>query len=172
MNADGARIVLKDTTHPGNIGAAARAMKTMGFSRLVLAAPKTLIDSQSRAMAAGAADILDCVQICEDLPEAVGECAHVFGFSARPRDLSPAQTSVRQAAATAAEKLAAGEKIAFVFGGERSGLDNDAMRRCGYAVHIPAASAAARRRSLNLAQAVQIAVYELRLALHGNIAKP
>ena len=165
-----ARFALKDTTHPGNIGAAARALKTMGFSRLYLAAPKTLIDSQSRALASGAADILEKTNICETLPAALRECTHVFGFSARPRDLSPARLSVREAAKTAAEKLKAGGEIAFVFGGERSGLDNDAMLRCGYAAHIPAAG---RSSSLNLAQAVQIAAYELRLALRGETeAKP
>lgn len=156
------RFALKDTTHPGNIGAAARAIKTMGFARLYLAAPKTLIDAQARAMASGAVDILENTKICETLPEALRECAHVFGLSARPRELSPVRLSVREAAQTAAEKLRAGGEIAFVFGGERSGLDNEAMRRCGYAAHIPAAG---NSRSLNLAQAVQITAYELRLAL-------
>lgn len=164
-----ARFVLKDTTHPGNIGAAARAIHVMGFSRLVLAAPKTLMDSQTRAFAAGgAAAVLEKTLTRPGLPSAVSECALVVGFSARPRELSPKQDGVRGAAKAAAEILAAGGEAAFVFGGERSGLNNEDMRRCGIAARIPSA----RGGSLNLAQAVQIAAYELRLALRGEDAKP
>lgn len=154
-------VVLKDVTHPGNIGAAARAMKTMGLSRLRLAAPKTLIDSQARAMSAGALDVLGDAMVCDGLPEAIADCGRVFAFSARRRDLSPEAVSVRQAARLAVDAMQRGMPAAFVFGGERSGLSNEDMERAGYAVCIPSSSA---YWSLNLAQAVQIAAYELRLA--------
>ena len=159
------RIILKDTTHPGNIGATARAMKTMGLHRLTLAAPKTLIDGNSRALAAGALDILANATICEELSPAVAECSHVFALSARTRDFSPTAVSVRQAAIIAVKAAAAGGEVAFVFGGERSGLDNDDMRRSDYAVLIPGAD---KYYSLNLSQAVQITAYEWRQALFAD----
>lgn len=157
-----ARVVLHQTTHPGNIGATARAMKTMGISRLYLTAPRALIDSAARAMAAGALDVLGSAEVCEELSPALADCAHVFAFTARPRDFSPTSLNVREAGALAAEKLAAGGETAFLFGGERSGLSNDEVRRAGFVVAIPSSAA---YWSLNLAQAVQIAGYELRCAV-------
>ena len=157
-----ARMVLVETTHPGNIGSAARAMKTMGLRRLYLSSPRTLVDSSSRAMAAGALDILGDAVVCDDLAAAIADCAHVFALSARPRDLSPTTVSVHAAATIAAAKMAAGDEVAFVFGGERSGLSNADMRRAAYAVYIPVSG---DYWSLNLAQAVQIAAYELRRAV-------
>ena len=156
------RVVLKDTTHPGNIGATARAMKTMGLRRLYLVSPRTLIDSQSRALAAGALDVLADAVVCETLSEALAECAAVFAFTARRRDLSPTFITARDGGGVAAKNLAAGGEVAFVFGGERSGLTNEDVQRAGYAVEIPTAAA---YFSLNLSQAVQIAVYELRQAI-------
>ncbi|MGU9951457.1 MAG: RNA methyltransferase [Gammaproteobacteria bacterium WSBS_2016_MAG_OTU1] len=156
------RIVLKDTTHPGNIGAAARAMKTMGVERLYLTAPRTLIDEKSRALAAGATDVLDNVTILPTLPKTIADCTHVFALTARRRDLSPPEINARQAGEIAAHKLADGGEVAFVFGGERSGLENEDIERAGYAVSIPTSGA---YWSLNLSQAVQIVMYELRQAV-------
>lgn len=155
------RIVLHRTTHPGNIGATARAMKTMGLQRLYLSAPRTLIDSAARAMASGALDVLAAAKVCETLEGALSECSHVFAFSARPRDFSPTPADARGAAQIAIAKAASGGEVALLFGGEQSGLSNEDMRLAGYAVNIPSSSA---YWSLNLAQAVQIAAYELRLA--------
>ena len=157
-----ARIVLKDTTHPGNIGAAGRAMKTMGLTRLMLAAPRTLLDSQSRAMAAGAVDILGDMEVHDDLDGALLGAGCVFGFTARRRAEGPEPLSVRDAGLEAARRMRSGTEIAFLFGGERSGLENEDVARCRYAVEIPANP---DYSSLNLSQAVQVAGYELRRAL-------
>lgn len=156
------RVVLKNTTHPGNIGATARAMKTMGVKRLYLAAPHTSIDTQARALAAAAADVLAAATLCETLPAALAECTHVFAYTARNRDESPTKLTPRRAGEIAARLLINGGEVAFLFGGERSGLANSDLTCARYAVSIPVSSAC---RSLNLAQAVQIAVYELRQAL-------
>ena len=157
-----ARIVLKDTTHPGNIGAAARAMKTMGLRRLVLAAPRTMLDSQSRAMAAGAVDVLGAMEIHDDLDGALAGAGCVFAFTARRRAEGDAPLSARRAGVEAARLILAGGEAAFLFGGERSGLSNEDVARCRYAAEIPANP---EYSSLNLSQAVQIAGYELRRAL-------
>ena len=162
-----ARIVLKDTTHPGNIGAAARAMKTMGLRRLVLAAPRTLLDSRSRAMAAGAVDILGAMEIHDDLDGALTGAGCVFAFTARRRAEGDAPLSARRAGVEAARLMTAGGEAAFLFGGERSGLSNEDVARCRYAVEIPANP---EYSSLNLSQAVQIAGYELRRALLEDFA--
>ena len=157
-----ARIILKDTTHPGNIGAAARAMKTMGLTRLMLAAPRTLLDSQSRAMAAGAADILGDMEVHDNLDGALLGAGCVFGFTARRRAEGESPLSVREAGLEAARRMRAGTEAAFLFGGERSGLENEDIARCRYTVEIPANP---DYSSLNLSQAVQVAGYELRRAL-------
>ena len=157
-----AAVILKDTTHPGNIGAAARAMKTCGLQHLYLISPQTLIDEKSRAMAAGATDILDGAKSCDKLIDAIGDCAAVFAYTARRRDLSPPQRYSAQAGELAAKHIRRGERIALLFGGEQSGLDNDSLRAANYAVEIPANP---KYSSLNLAMAVQIASYDLRRAL-------
>lgn len=164
--AHNAAVILKDTTHPGNIGAAARAMKTCGLRRMILTSAKTLIDEQSRAMAAGADDILDDAITCETLADAIFDCTAVFAYTARRRDLSPPQVHSAKAGELAAEHIRRGGKIALLFGGEQSGLDNDSIRASTYAAEIPANP---QYSSLNLAMAVQIASYDLRRAL---IASP
>jgi len=157
------RIVLVSTSHPGNIGAAARAMKTMGLSRLVLVNPRRFPDREADALAAGASDLLAAVRVCATLEEALQGTAVSFGFSARSRELSHVSTSVREAAAEAV--AAAGDAdVALVFGAEMSGLTNEELIRCGRVVHIPTA---AQFSSLNLAQAVQVAAYEVRVAAGG-----
>ncbi|MCH9705369.1 MAG: RNA methyltransferase [Proteobacteria bacterium] len=154
-------VVLKDTTHPGNIGSVARAMKTMGLSRLLLVAARTQIDATSRALSAGATDILDNAEWQQTLPEALTEFTHVYAFSARRRDMSPRCLSPQEAATEAMGQVRQGGRAAFIFGGERSGLENEDILQATAIIEI---AANPEFPSLNLAQAVQIAAYELRQA--------
>src|SRR6266850_3693528 len=149
------RIVLCRPSHPGNIGAAARAMKAMGLSDLRLVAPERYPAPEAGWMATNAADVLKAAVIHETLGEAVKDCVAAFALSARPREWSTQVLDVRAAAARAAEL--AGD-VAFVFGNEQAGLTNEEMLACQYLVHIPAHP---EFRSLNLAQAVQVVSYEL-----------
>lgn len=155
------RVVLVETSHPGNLGAVARAMKVMGLSRLTLVTPRVPVDAVARARASGADDVLDAAKIMPTLDEALTGCVFAVAATARPRQISPdahdARTAVQRAVAAAQE----GE-IAFVFGNETSGLSSDHVRRCQALGHIPAASGYS---SLNLAAAVQVFTYELRMAL-------
>lgn len=160
--ANNAAVILKDTTHPGNIGAAARAMKTCGLRRLLLTSPRTLIDEQSRAMAAGAAELLDNAKTFGNLADAIVDCTAVFAYTARRRDLSPPLVHSAKAGELAASHIRRGGRVALLFGGEQSGLDNDSIRASTYAVEIPANP---DYSSLNLAMAVQIAGYDLRRAM-------
>ena len=154
------RIVLCRPSHPGNIGAAARAMKTMGLRDLRLVAPKQHPAPESRAMSSGARDVLEAAIVHASLGEAIADCVAAFAMSARPRERSPQVLAVREAAPTALERAAQGP-VAIVFGNEAAGLTNEEMFACQFLVHIPAAD---EYSSLNLAQAVQVAAYELRLA--------
>ncbi|MEW6764214.1 MAG: RNA methyltransferase [Pseudomonadota bacterium] len=157
------RIVLVGTTHPGNIGSAARAMKTMGLSRLMLVAPKAAINDDSVAMASGATDILQSATCLDTLDETLRGCRWVVGASARLRDRPHELMTVRQAAMQAGEELGAGEgDVALVFGREHAGLTNEELGRCHAHMVIPANP---DYSSLNLSQAVQVAAYELRQAL-------
>lgn len=155
------RAVLVGTQHPGNIGAAARALKTMGFSRLVLVAPERFPHADASAMAAGADDLLASAVICETLAEAVADCRLVLGCTARSRRIALDELSPRQAARRAFSVANDAADVALVFGRERTGLDNDELQLCHAAVHIPANPAYS---SLNLAAAVQVLAYELRVA--------
>ena len=159
MKFDSIRIVLIATSHPGNIGSAARAMKTMGLSRLYLVSPQSYPDRRANDMAAGADDILANAVITASLPEALQGCQLVLGTSARPRDiallgLSPAET------AELIVKEAPGTEVAIIFGREHAGLTNEELLHCHYHIHIPTDAAFS---SLNLAQAVQIMAYEIRM---------
>lgn len=156
------RIVLVGTQHPGNIGSAARAMKTMGLSRLVLVAPERPPNAESSALAAGADDILAGAATVATLAEAVADCRHVLGCTARSRRVALEELHPREAAARTVAAAAAGAETALVFGRERTGLDNDELQLCHAAVHIPANP---DYSSLNLAAAVQVLAYETRLAL-------
>jgi len=151
------RVVLSHTSHPGNIGAAARAMKTMGFGELVLVAPRHFPDPDATAMAAGAADVLQAARVVSTLEAAIAECTLAVGFSARGRDLSHAPAALRELAPEILAAAKAGT-VALVFGNETSGLSNDELLRCQRLAHIPANPAYS---SLNLAAAVQVACYEL-----------
>jgi len=155
------RFVLVRTSHPGNIGAAARAIRTMGFERLSLVAPHRFPHAEAVALAAGALELLDDTVITPTLVDAVADCTLVLGCTARKRVVQLEELSPREAAARALAASAHGE-VAIVFGNERTGLENDELMSCHAAVHIPSVE---DFPSLNLAQAVQLLAYELRLAL-------
>lgn len=152
------RIVLVRTSHAGNIGSAARAMRTMGLADLVLVAPQRPIDDAARAFAAGGVDVLERAVHVPTLDAALAECVMVLGCTARSRTVSLPQLSPSQAAAALLEHARTGP-VALVFGNERTGLTNQEMTRCAAQVHIAADPG---YPSLNLAAAVQIAAYELR----------
>lgn len=158
------RIVLVGTQHPGNIGAAARAMKTMGLRRLVLVAPERFPHADAAAMAAGADDVLAAAELVPTLAEAVADCRLVLGCTARSRRIALDELLPAEAAARALGTAATGTTAALVFGRERTGLDNHELQLCHAAVHIPADPVYS---SLNLAAAVQVLCYELRLAMLG-----
>jgi len=155
------RFVLVRTSHPGNIGAAARAIRTMGFTRLSLVAPHRFPHADVTAMAAGADDVLAGAAVHPTLVEAIADCTLALGCTARRRGVQIPELSPREAAQRIAAARGQGE-IAIVFGNERTGLENDELMSCHYAVHIPSAE---DFPSLNLAQAVQVMAYEVRLAL-------
>ena len=161
---DRIRIVLVATSHPGNIGAAARAMLTMGLTRLVLVQPKRFPDPEATAMASGATAVLDAARIVGSLDEALAGCVLTVGLSARPREFAGRVLPARAAAAAALANAAHGD-VGIVFGGEMSGLSNDELARCALVATIPANAAYA---SLNLAAAVQVLAYELRVAATGD----
>jgi tRNA/rRNA methyltransferase len=154
------RIVLVRTRHPGNIGAAARAMLTMGLTRLVLVAPHRFPDAEAVALATGATGILDAASVVTSLDEALRDCGLVIGLSARPREYAGRVLALRDAAEEAVARTVTGD-VALVFGTEMSGLSNDELARCGIAATIPTSE---EYTSLNVAAAVQVAAYELRVA--------
>jgi tRNA/rRNA methyltransferase len=153
-------VVLSRTSHPGNIGAAARAMKTMGLGDLVLVAPRHFPHPEAVALAAGAADVLERARVVPTLADALADRTLAIGFSARGRDLSHPARDWRAAAPEAVAATADG-LVALVFGNETSGLSNDELLACQRHACIPANPDYA---SLNLAAAVQVACYELALA--------
>jgi len=154
------RIVLLNTSHPGNIGSAARAMKTMGLSRLYLVQPKSFPDDKATELAAGADDILENVVITDSINEAVKDCRLVIGASARERELTLPQLDPRQCAQQLTQEGDQGE-VALVFGNERTGLTTEQLQSCQYHVVIPANP---DYNSLNLAAAVQVLCYEIRMS--------
>ncbi|ENY71487.1 tRNA (cytosine(32)/uridine(32)-2'-O)-methyltransferase TrmJ [Aeromonas diversa] len=156
---DQVRIVLVNTSHTGNMGSAARAMKTMGLSNLVLVDPQTLPDGNANALAAGASDILASARIVPTLEEAVADCGLVIGTSARSRTLSWPMLDPREAGAKLVAE-GARQPVALVFGRERTGLTNEELQRCHFHVAIPANP---EYSSLNLAMAVQTLCYEVRM---------
>lgn len=157
--AERIRIVLVETSHPGNIGAAARAMKTMGLKRLVLVKPRRFPDPEAEWMAASAADMLARAQVVDTLEQAIADCHMVIGTSARSRRIPWPCEAPRVCAERAAVASLQGE-VALVFGREDSGLSNEELQRCNLHLHIPSH---ADYTSLNLAMAVQVVAYELRL---------
>ncbi|MDD5295657.1 MAG: RNA methyltransferase [Rhodocyclaceae bacterium] len=157
---DRIRIVLSHPSHPGNIGAAARAMKTMGLTRLVLVNPRSFPDAEATSRAAAAADVLENARVCASLSQALEGTTLAYALTARRRDLATATRWPRQAAAELVAGAALGE-VALVFGHETSGLSNEEVALCHAPVSIPTNPACS---SLNLGAAVQVLCYELRLA--------
>jgi tRNA/rRNA methyltransferase len=166
---DPTRFVLMHTSHAGNVGAAARAMKVMGFADLVLVQPRfadVLSREETVAMASGAADILVRARIVPSLGEALDGIHHVCATAMTPRDFGPPTFAPREHFRSL---LAGDQRIAFVFGSERFGMSNDDVYRCHACLSIPTD---ARYGSLNLAQAVQLIAYEWRMALGGFTVEP
>lgn len=151
------RIVLVNTSEPGNIGGVARAMKNMCLEHLVLVDPVQFPHAKATARASGADDLLARATVCQSLDEAIAGCGLVLGASARMRRLSWPQVDARQCA-TKVFTEAQQTPVAIVFGREHSGLTNEELERCHYLVHIPSNEAYS---SLNLAAAVQVVAYEL-----------
>ncbi|RQU10181.1 RNA methyltransferase [Burkholderia cenocepacia] len=165
------RFVLVEPSHPGNVGAAARALKTMGFSRLVLVAPRVphvQSDPDAIAMASGADDVLASAHVVPTLGEALSGVHWSIALTARTREYGPPRLAPRAAAAQASAQVGAGD-IALVFGNERTGLANEHVEQCSALAHIPANPAYS---SLNLAQAVQVLAYELRVAFLEQASEP
>lgn len=160
------RIVLVNTTHPGNIGAVARAMKNMGLSDLCLVAPKRFPDPEADARASGATDLLEAARVVESLEEALADCQLAVGTSARERHIPWPLINPRELGGIAAA-LPSTERMAIVFGREDRGLTNDELHLCHHHVHIPTNPDFS---SLNVAAAVQVVAYELRMALVEQVA--
>lgn len=154
------RIVLVGTQHPGNIGSAARAMKTMGLSRLMLVAPQRYPDPDAYALAAGANDLLDTAELHSTLASAVADCHLVLASTARKRSVPMPELTPREGAQRMLTAQSVGE-VALVFGRERTGLENEELQLCHAAICIPANP---EYSSLNLAAAVQVLAYEWRMA--------
>ena len=168
MNRDIVRIVLVETTHAGNIGAVARAMKTMGLADLALVRPRAYQTHECYARASGADDIIDNATVHADLQSALEDSAWVIGTSARLRSLRWPQYDAREAAAQVDVHSSAGP-VAIVFGRESSGLSNDELARCSALLTIPAEN---EFSSLNLGAAVQVVCYEIMMAsLAGRTAQ-
>jgi tRNA (cytidine32/uridine32-2'-O)-methyltransferase len=161
------RIVLVNTSHPGNIGAAARAMKTMGLSKLCLVSPKLFPHDKANEMASAAVDVLETAQVVPTLNDAIADCHLVIGTSARTRTIPWPLLTPRECA----EKMvseAKNKNVALVFGREQTGLTNEELHRCHYHVHIPSNP---EYSSLNIASAVQVLAYELRVASEAKPAE-
>lgn len=157
---DRVRIVLVNTSHPGNIGSAARAMKTMGLKDLWLVAPHDFPSHKADELASGATDLLSQATVVETMEEAVSDCHLVIGTSARSRAI-PWPLLMPREMAEKVKSEGEDHQIAIVFGREQSGLTNDELQRCHFHIQIPANP---EYSSLNLAAAVQVVAYELRLA--------
>jgi TrmH family RNA methyltransferase len=162
---DNIRFVLVGTTHPGNIGAAARAMKTMGLSNLHLVTPKIYPDAEATARASGADDVLAKAMVHDSLDSAIAGCHQVYGMSARLRHLPVPVVNPRETVQQI-QQADDNAQIAIVFGREHSGLSNDELDKCQYLINIPANP---EYSSLNLAAAVQVFAYELKITFDPTI---
>ncbi len=160
MNID-TRIILVNTTLPANIGSAARAMKTMGLTELVLVAPKLFPHFDASALASGASSVLEQARVVDTLEQAIADCQLVFGASARSRTIGLPQVDARMAGLAAQTQAQVGAKVAFVFGREDRGLSNEELQLCHSHVFIPTDS---EYGVLNVAAAVQVIAYEVRMA--------
>lgn len=160
MNLDSVRIILVHTTHPGNIGGVARAMKNMGLRQLCLVAPRQFPAEEATWRAVSAGDVLDNAVVTETLEQAIADCQFVVGTSARGRRIPWPTVNPRQCADEVAARLQGSAKVAVVFGREDRGLTNEELQACNMHLHIPTHE---DYTSLNLAMAVQIVAYELRM---------
>ncbi len=165
---DHIRIVLVETSHSGNVGAAARAMKVMGLSRLVLVGPRAAVDEIARARASGADDVLKEAKVVADLKDALSGCVHAVAATSRAREISPTTSNARQAAESLLCHAVQGE-CALVFGNETYGLTNEHLRLCQAVATIPTSE---NYGSLNLAAAVQVFAYELRMSMMASAGMP
>ncbi|MEQ6884835.1 tRNA (cytosine(32)/uridine(32)-2'-O)-methyltransferase TrmJ [Salicola sp. Rm-C-2C1-2] len=156
---EGLRVVLVEPSHPGNIGAVARAMKNMGVAELVLVSPAPFPVEKASARASGADDVLENARVVADLNEAVADCVEVIATSARSRSLTWPILNPRDCGARVLEQRRQGP-VALVFGREDNGLSNEELQRCHYHVQVPSDPAFS---SLNLAMAVQVMLYEVRM---------
>jgi tRNA (cytidine32/uridine32-2'-O)-methyltransferase len=165
---DNVRIILIGTSHPGNIGSAARAMKTMGMTDLVLIDPECEVDGKSVALSAGASDVLKNHKVYKTLDEGIADCGLVIGASARARTLDWPMLDPREMGIKVASE-GKKHKVALVFGRENSGLSNDELQKCHFHVFIPANP---DYSSLNLAMAVQTLSYEVRMSFLASESYP
>jgi tRNA (cytidine32/uridine32-2'-O)-methyltransferase len=163
------KIVLVETSHPGNIGSAARAMSVMGLKDLVLVRPQKFPDKEAVIMASHATDILHNAQVVDTLEEALADCQFIIGTSARERRVEWPLVDAREGATLVQQNVAEGKTAAILFGRERTGLTNDELKLCHYHVNIPTGS---DYTSLNLAQAVQVLAYEVHVAGQGELPEP
>jgi tRNA (cytidine32/uridine32-2'-O)-methyltransferase len=163
------RFVLVRTSHPGNIGSAARAIRTMGFTRLELVSPAEFPSREADALAANAVQVLAEAGVHDALVDGLAGVTFALGLSARRRGVNLPELTPREGAAQALAAAARGEQVALVFGNERTGLENEELARCHAMVRIPSVE---DYSSLNLAQAVQVMAYEQRLAMLGDTPPP
>lgn len=162
------RWILVQTSHPGNVGSAARALKTMGFSDLCLISPKIkgiATDPEAIALASGAVDVLESSSVSDSLASAVAGCSLVLGLTSRDREFGPPAVDWESARSLIADTTSGGGKVALLFGPERTGLDNDHLALCTHRVWLDANP---DYPSLNLAQAVMVCTYTLRETLTQN----
>ena len=150
------KIILVETSHPGNIGSAARAMKTMGFNNLNLVNPKCKVNEISYAMASNAGDVLDIIKIHKDLCEAIGDCNYIVGATARQRDIPIEIINPKEFAIKAKHRDY--QNLAIVLGNEARGLTNEQLSLCSIGLHIPSNK---NYSSLNIASSLQIILYEM-----------
>jgi len=161
MGTPDIRIVLVEPSHPGNIGAAARAMKTMGLEQLVLVRPAEFPALEADQRAVSAVDVLERAQVVDELSDATRDCSLVIGTTGRVRQHAHPILDPREAARKGIAEAQAGASVAILFGSERDGLSNDALDACAYQLRIPTGDALP---SLNLAAAVQLVCYEMLMA--------
>jgi TrmH family RNA methyltransferase len=163
MSHDNIEFVLVEPSHPGNVGAAARAIGTMGFKNLVLVKPTKHPHPESRARSSGALDILLDARVCETLEEAIADSSLVIGTTARQRRISVPIDSIHECTESIFES-SLNQKVSIIFGPETSGLSNKDIDRCNQLVYIPTGE---MHSSLNLSMAVQVIAYQLNLAFFG-----
>ena len=162
----GVKVILIETTHPGNIGAAARAMKNMGLTELVLVNPHDFPHKKAIFRSASAEDVVSDAQVVTSVDEAIADCQLVIGTSARDRRIPWPMLSPRECGERVAAAVAASQKVGLLFGRESRGLKNEELQKCHYHVNIPTGEAYS---SLNLAMAVQVITYEI---LQGRVDSP